>query len=668
MKLNSLKVKFLAGFLPLFIGSFAVFFAISYYMTSNALIKNADSIAQEIGTSTATKLEKNFQRKELAIASLAHNDGMINGTLEHRMELLNEVKQNVPGFAMVCYTDLNGRAVNETGKVMERASREYFKAVVSTKKPYMTGPSVSGTSGKLITVIAYPLLDKGEIKGVIYGTVELDDISEMTGKISYMDTGYVYIADQTGVVIAYAKNPDDVGKLDLSKETSNKTIDKALVKGFEDVTSQDKQISTEYTTSEGIASQAVLTPIHLENRNWVVVSAAPLNEIRADANSLIQVMSLIGILMVLAISVVIWVVAKKMCDPVVALREDCFAINNNDLRSRPLSVSSDDELGDLARGFSEMRGNIRRLITSIQKNSDNVAKSAQNLNEASSQSAEASNHVAQQITDITAGIATQSENAETADKTAQDIAERTGAVAHSSEAIATVTKMTVDSVDKGRGAINQVVSAMEKINDSTHTVQGSIAELSKSSDEISKIVEMITGIAEQTNLLALNAAIEAARAGEAGRGFAVVADEVRKLAEESATSTQQISDLVAKIQSDMKKAVAASDMSTESVASSIESVKSADEVFESIKIAIDSLSNGISEVSESIKSIAEGTKNVQVAVEKINSVSTSNAERAQSVSAATEEQSASTEEIAAATRQLSDQAVELAKEVEKFKV
>ena len=245
MKLNSLRTKFLAGFLPLFLGSFIVFFAISYYMSSQALFRNADTISQEIGKSTALEIEKMFQKKEMLVSELAHNHGIIYGDRAQRMKILADSKARSEGFAMLAYSDVNGQAYSETGKDMDRSSRDYIKKVRETKKPVMTGPSVSGSSGKLITIIAYPVLDGNELTGIVYGTIELDEISEIAGRIKYMETGRVFIADQDGLVIAYAQQPDDVGKLDLSKETSNKTIDKALVDGFANAVSQDKQIPVE---------------------------------------------------------------------------------------------------------------------------------------------------------------------------------------------------------------------------------------------------------------------------------------------------------------------------------------------------------------------------------------------------------------------------------------
>ena len=668
MNFNSLRFKFLAGFIPLFVGSFAVFFAISYYMSSSALTRNTDLIAQEIGNSTAKEIEKIYQQRELIVESLTTNPIIMHGTREERVKVLAETLAKRNNFTMLAYSDPAGHAVSDKNKDMDRTSRAYIKEVRETKKPVMTGPSVSGTSGKLITIMAYPVLENGEVIGIVYGTIELDEITKLVGDIKYMDTGRVYIADQEGLCIAYAQLPEEVGKMDLSKEVSTKKLDMALVNGFTSAVQQDKQISTEYTTTRGEASQAVFTPVHLANRTWIAVSVAPLAEVRADAYSLMKIMGLVAAVMVLIISGILWVLAKKLCDPVVALREECMIINKGDLRDRPLTVNSNDELGDLARGFNEMRRTVRELIGHIQKNAEKVSASAEELSAASHQSADAASQAAQQITDIAAGIAQQSESAADADKTAVEIAERTTLVANSADAIAIVTEQTVGSVNTGRDAIQTVVESMKAIGDSTTTVKSSIKELAKSSDEIGRIVELISGIAEQTNLLALNAAIEAARAGEYGRGFAVVADEVRKLAEESASSTQQIANLVTKIQTDMKQAVAASEESAESVTSSIDSVNEADEIFKSIKVAIDALAEGIREVSSSIKSVSDGTDSMQQAVKDIAGISNTNASRAEAVSATTQEQSASAQEIAAATRGLAEQAEQLAHEIERFKI
>ncbi len=668
MNFKSLRVKFLAAFIPLFVGSFVVFFAISYYMSSSALLRNTDLIAQEIGKSTAKEIEKTYQERELIVESLADSPIIKHGSREEKVKVLAETLAKRQNFTMLAYSDVEGHAVSDKNKDMDRTSRDYIKQVRETKKPVMTGPSVSGTSGKLITIMAYPVLENGQLIGIVYGTIELDEITKLVGGIKYMENGRVYIADQEGICIAYAQLPEEVGKMDLSKEVSSKKLDMALVNGFTSAVKEDKQISTEYTTSQGVASQAVFTPVHLANRTWIAVSVAPLEEVRADANSLVKVMGLVGFLMVLAISGIIWIMAKKMCDPVIALREECMVLNSGDLRSRPLAVDTNDELGELARGFKEMRRTIRELIGHIQQNALQVSASAEELTAASHHSADAACKAAAQIAEIAEGISEQSDSAAAADGTAVEMAQRTSAVADSANAIAMVTEQTVATVQSGRDAIHRVVQSMGTISGSTATVKASIRELSQSSEEIGRIVELISGIAEQTNLLALNAAIEAARAGEAGRGFAVVAEEVRKLAEESGNSTQQIADLVDKIQSNMHGAVTASEESADSVERSMSSVREADAIFESIKITIDALAGGIRDVSQSIQSVSEGNNSMQQAVQAIAEISHANARRTEEVSSTTEEQSASAQEIAAATRGLAEEAEQLAKEVERFRV
>lgn len=671
MQFNSLKTKFLAALLPLFIGSFIVFFAVSYYMSSSALKSDADDMAKRTGQVAALQIEEKFQRSVMTFKGLVHNKAIIHGDRVQREAALAAMKEKEGGdFAMFAFSDVDGHAFSDKGADMDRTTRGYIKQVRETKQPCITGPSVSGTSGKLSTIIAYPVLDEQEqLVGIVYGTIELDSINSLVGDIEFFDTGRVYVADEDGLVVAYAQQPEDIGKMDLTQtETNGKTIDQKLVDGFKEAAGSKQQVVTQYRTSKGVDSLAVMTPVDLGYRHWVAVAVAPLSEVEASASTLMKTMLGLALLMLIIVSAVVIYISERLSKPVRTLRDECELINSGDLTKRPLCLDTTDELGALAHGFSDMRHTMRDLITSITKHAERVSASSEELTAAAQQTAEASTSVATSVVDIAEGIGKQSESISSTTVTVKKISEQTENVANNASAIAIVTEQTVEAVKHGQAAIQDIVTAMGDINDGTGTVQNTIAKLAKQSDEISKIVDVITGIAEQTNLLALNAAIEAARAGEAGRGFAVVADEVRKLAEESGASATKIAELVATIQTDMKEAVEASAQSSQSVEGSRQSVKEADEIFTSIQLQIEALAGGIQDVSNSIQTISEGTKSMTGEMDSIASISHENASRTQSVSATTEEQSASSEEIAASTRNLSQLAEDLQGEVHKFKV
>jgi methyl-accepting chemotaxis protein len=192
--------------------------------------------------------------------------------------------------------------------------------------------------------------------------------------------------------------------------------------------------------------------------------------------------------------------------------------------------------------------------------------------------------------------------------------------------------------------------------------------LSTSADQIKEIVNVIKNIAGQTNLLALNAAIEAARAGEHGRGFAVVADEVRKLAEQSATASEQIKHLIDEIHGKVIGVKQEIDREGIVVEEGIGVAGRAGESFEELSDLLNLTVAQIKEVSIAIQHVAEGNQDIVSAIQVIDESSHTAAEESQTVSAATEEQAASMEEIAAASRALALMAEELNGEVGKFRL
>ena len=183
-----------------------------------------------------------------------------------------------------------------------------------------------------------------------------------------------------------------------------------------------------------------------------------------------------------------------------------------------------------------------------------------------------------------------------------------------------------------------------------------------------EVVSFIKNIAGQTNLLGLNAAIEAARVGEQGRGFAVVAEEVRKLAEQSQEATKQISELIGGIQGDTEQAVAAMDNGTREVKLGAEVVNTAGQAFHEIVTLVEQVSDQVREVSSTIEQMAIGSQQIVESVNRIDHLSKEAAGQAQTVSAATEEQSASMEEIASSSQSLAQLALELRDAVGKFRV
>ncbi|MBQ1622702.1 MAG: PDC sensor domain-containing protein, partial [Selenomonas sp.] len=185
MQFNSLKTKFLVALLPLFIGSFIVFFAVSYYMSSSALKSDADDMAKRTGQVAALQIEEKFQRSVMTVKGLVHNKAIIHGDRVQREAALASMKEKEgEDFAMFAFSDVDGHAFSDKGIDMDRTSRGYIKQVRETKQPCITGPSVSGTSGKLITIIAYPVLDEQEqLVGIVYGTIELDSINSLVGDI-----------------------------------------------------------------------------------------------------------------------------------------------------------------------------------------------------------------------------------------------------------------------------------------------------------------------------------------------------------------------------------------------------------------------------------------------------------------------------------------------------
>ncbi|MBI5103989.1 MAG: methyl-accepting chemotaxis protein [Solirubrobacterales bacterium] len=348
--------------------------------------------------------------------------------------------------------------------------------------------------------------------------------------------------------------------------------------------------------------------------------------------------------------------------------------------TEPIGDSARDEVGEAARvvdevieqshasleAYEQMRTELGDLLGGVRRSATGVTQASAQMAATSQESGRAIGEIASAMTDLARGSERQIAAVDEVRRGAEEVGGRIGqsaeAAAATAEAAATARKLA----DEGAQTAERATDAMREVGESTTAVTAAIRELAGRSEEIAGIVDTIGGIAEQTNLLALNAAIEAARAGEQGRGFAVVADEVRKLAEEAQGSARQIADVLAEVQRGTRDAVSLVDESAQRTQQGSGVVAQAREAFERIGGAVSDMTDRVAEIAHAAQEIAGEAARMHDEVAGMASIAEESSASTEQVSASTEQTSASTQEVAASAQELAATAAELERLVARF--
>ena len=377
---------------------------------------------------------------------------------------------------------------------------------------------------------------------------------------------------------------------------------------------------------------------------------------------------IISILFVILLSgFMAWYLSSSIHTSIQYLMDISKEVANGNL-TVSVQAKTQDEFGVLTNAYKDTITNLRTLIDHIQKTSENVAAFSEELTANASQSAQATQQVAISIGNVAASTSQQGASVSASANDIRAMSEDIRGFEDSASASSASAHRVEDIATKGQTAIAGAVTQMNQITDSVTESAAVIEKLAERSMEIGQISDTISNIADQTNLLALNAAIEAARAGEAGRGFSVVAEEVRKLAEESGQAAQQIAALIATIQTDTVQAVERMKKGTEDVQGGKDVVNKAGTAFESIANAVSELTASSESILSAAQRSAQKAAQLVAVMDGINKSGRDVAAETESVSAATEEQSASMDEIAGASQKLAELAQELQNSTTKFKL
>lgn len=416
-----------------------------------------------------------------------------------------------------------------------------------------------------------------------------------------------------------------------------------------------------------LATFMVSTSNDIVGRQQAMMSSDSLAVSRTVASTKITllIISLIAFALALVIG---YFLARMIAKPLVVMADAANQIASGDLTREDLEVKSRDEVGNLAASFNLMANSLRNLIRQVGGSAEQVAASAEQLTASAGQTSLASEQITVTVQEVAEGTDHQVRSIEEAVQTVSEMSAGVQQIAANTHNVSAAAVQASDNAAKGGQSIKVAVQQMNSIQQTVNGIAEVIKQLGERSQQINQIVRVISDIASQTNLLALNAAIEAARAGEHGRGFAVVADEVRKLAEQSNRSAKEISELVNSIQHETTKAVESMASGTQEVAEGIEVVHTAGDAFEQIQQSINQLVGQIQEVSAASQQMSGSTEHVVQTMKTIAEVSETTAVGTQSVSAASEEQLASMSEITSSAGALSEMAEELQDLVKQFKI
>ncbi|MCJ1885017.1 methyl-accepting chemotaxis protein [Pseudomonas sp. LA21] len=565
--------------------AFALFTLYNDYLQRNAIRDDLEDYQREMGTVTASNIQNWLSGRILLVESTAQT--IARDSAPDKLAALLEQNTLRSTFNYTYLGQEDGTFTMRPNDAMpdgyDPRTRPWYKDALAAGGTTLTEPYIDAATQQLVITIATPARNGGKTVGVVGGDLGLQTLVQIINSLNFSGMGYAFLVSGDGKILVH---PDKNLVMKTLAEVYPQNTPK-IGSGFSEAELDGQTRILSFTQVKGLPSVNWYIGLSIDkDAAYAMLSKFRASAIIAAAIAIVAILFLLGML--------IRVLMAPLTDMGRAMQD--IAQGDGDLTQR-LKVASNDEFGVVANAFNRF---VERIHESIRE----VASTARSLHDVSQLVVNASN----------SSMSNSDEQANRTNSVAAAINELGAAAQEIARNAADASHHATDASHQagdGRQVVEQTISAMNQLSDKISSACANIEALNSRTVNIGQILEVIKGISEQTNLLALNAAIEAARAGEAGRGFAVVADEVRNLAHRAQESAQQIQKMIEELQVGAREAV---DTMTESQRYSLESVEIANRAGERLA----SVTHRIGEIDSMNQSVATATEEQTAVVDSLN--------------------------------------------------
>ena len=549
------------------------------------------------------------------------SDSVKNGDIEAIVVWIRKnMDRRSSDFSSVFFCDMKGMSRSDSGQDVDLSDRDYVKAMLQEGTDlFISDPVKSRLDDTLIYIVCSAAYDSNHKRlGFFAGVVTLEHLQEIVETIKVGTNGYLSIIGGSGICLA---DPDK----DLVMKDLNKSPDQGILKALKKM--KNRESGTEFVVnSAGDKAYGFFGPI--KNTSWSIVAVVPEKEVNATAAELGKTLAILCVVFVFILILITALTVLQMIKPLKGVEKSIqgIASGNADL-TRRLDKTVNNEIGSIVTGFNKFIEKLQTIMTDLKKSKDDLSSNGGTLQSSIEGTSSAITQILSDIDSVKKEITSQSASVE----------ETAGAITEISQNIVSLEKMIenqASGISQASAAVEQMIGNIGSVNKSVEQMAQSFTSLEERSkdgmtkqERVSEQIELISSqsemledanaaiasIASQTNLLAMNAAIEAAHAGEAGKGFSVVADEIRKLSETSTAQSKTIGDELKKIQGSIGTVVSASSETTSAFGSVSKNIKETDTLVMQIKNAMEEQLSGSKQIGDALHMMNDSTAEVRTA-------------------------------------------------------